>query len=949
MNPDYDVLIVGAGISGIGAAAHLHRKQPDRTYAILEGREDIGGTWDVFRYPGIRSDSDLHTFCYDFKPWTADESIAAGPAILRYLRETVGAYDIASNIRFGHKVREARWSSAERRWTVVAERGEGDAVELTARWLFCAGGYYRYDGGHAPHFEGQESFAGQIVHPQSWPEDLDWAGKKVVVIGSGATAVTLVPALAESAAGVTMLQRTPTYILSVPSVDPVHALARRLLGEVRAHRFARWKNIRLDRLIFGGSRRFPRRVRALVRSHNRKELPEGYAVDTHFNPPYDPWDQRMCAAQDGDFFAAIRDGRADVVTDRIARFVADGIELESGERLDADVVVTATGLEMVPFAGISYAIDGEPVELSGTVTYKGMMLSRMPNFIYALGYTNASWTLKVDLICEHFCRLLDLMDERGYEVATPEAPDPREPTSPLVGLGAGYVQRAVDRFPRQGSVEPWLLKQDYLYDRKLLREGPVGDHLELARSRAAEPFKRRDGFGGKAALAKEAKLPPGPRWLPKAIGGYAVLLNHRPTLDRLRRRYGDAFTLNLPILGRTVVVSSPELVKQMYTASPEVLRTAEGSPLGEMLGPGSLFALDGKPHLRERKLLLPPFHGNRMQSYEGIIEEEAVRELAGWEEGVAFPTLESFMRITLNAILRTVFGAEGAEQRRLVELLPEMVSLGSVLTLATWLRPDLGARSPGGRYRRLRAEYDTVIGSLIDDALRDPGFEERTDILALLLSAHYDDGSAMSRSAIADELLTLLAAGHETTATSLAWGVERLSRHPGLLGRLEAEAEGDDKDLRVATINEIQRTRPVITLTDRSVYADHFEIGEWTVPKGHRIAAPAPLIHEDPRFFERPLEFDPDRFLERPPETYTWIPFGGGTRRCVGAAFAQMEMNVVLRTLLREFALQPTTAPAEKWKPRGIAFAPAAGGVVTVRRRAARPEVAAATRIAEPA
>ena len=304
----------------------------------------------------------------------------------------------------------------------------------------------------------------------------------MVVVGSGATAVTLVPALAERAEAVTMLQRTPTYIVSAPAADPIHLWAKRRLGEVRAHRLARWKNIRLDRLVYGGSQRFPRRVRSLIRAHNKRELPAGFAVDVHFNPPYDPWDQRMCAAQDGDFFAAIRAGKADVVTDRIARFVASGIELASGETLPADIVVTATGLEMVPFAGISYSVDGRPVRIPETFTYKGMMLTGMPNFLYALGYTNASWTLKVDLICRHFNRLLALMDERDYDYAIPEAPPPAQSTAPLVGLDSGYVRRALDRFPRQGAVEPWLLKQDYLYDRRLLLDGPVGDHLRLYRA-----------------------------------------------------------------------------------------------------------------------------------------------------------------------------------------------------------------------------------------------------------------------------------------------------------------------------------------------------------------------------------------------------------------------------------------------------------------------------------
>jgi monooxygenase len=487
MRPDFDVLIVGAGISGVGAAAHLTTKHPEKTYTILEQRDGIGGTWDLFRYPGIRSDSDLHTFCYAFKPWVADESIADGPSILRYLQETVTEYGVADHIRFGRRVREASWSSEHACWTVIVERGpDAEPETLTASWLFCAGGYYRYDRGHAPEFAGSERFRGQIVHPQFWPQDLDWTGKKVVVIGSGATAVTLVPELAERAAEVTMLQRTPTYVISVPGVDPIHAWLKRRLGPRPAHHLARWKNLRLDKLIFGASRRFPGRVRRLIHSHNVKELPPGFEVDVHFNPPYNPWDQRMCVAQDGDFFGAIRDGRASVITDRIATFTESGIELESGREVEADLIVTATGIEMVPFAGVSYSVDGCPIEIGETLTYKGMMLTGMPNFVYALGYTNASWTLKVDLICEHFCRLLELMDDRSYDYAIPEAPASGAATAPLVDLDSGYVRRAVDRFPKQGPADPWALSMDYLSDRKLLLDGPVGDHIRFFRQSRQE-------------------------------------------------------------------------------------------------------------------------------------------------------------------------------------------------------------------------------------------------------------------------------------------------------------------------------------------------------------------------------------------------------------------------------------------------------------------------------
>jgi cation diffusion facilitator CzcD-associated flavoprotein CzcO len=493
VKPDVDVLIVGAGLSGIGAAAHLARRRPSDRYVILEQRNAIGGTWDLFRYPGIRSDSDLHTFCYAFKPWLADESIADGPSILRYVQETAEQYGVSSHIRFNHTVREASWSTDDGCWTVLAERGTAaEPVQITARWLFCAGGYYRYEQGHAPTFPGADVFAGTIVHPQRWPEDLDWSGRRVVVIGSGATAVTLVPALAEKAAHVTMLQRTPTYVVALPAVDPVHAWLRRRLGPRRAHRLVRWKNVRLDRLIYGSSRRYPTLVRRLIRAHNVNQLPDGFDVDSHFNPPYSPWDQRMCAAQDGDLFQAISSGRASVATDQITRFTEHGIELCSGASLHADLIVTATGIQMVPLGGITYTVDSRPVELSQTVTYKGMMLGGVPNLVYALGYTNASWTLKVDLICEHFCRLLDLMDLRGDDYAVPHDPEPGAARTPLVDLGSGYVRRASNQFPKQGPREPWLLKMDYLYDRKQLLRGPLADHMSLCRVRRERATTDRD-------------------------------------------------------------------------------------------------------------------------------------------------------------------------------------------------------------------------------------------------------------------------------------------------------------------------------------------------------------------------------------------------------------------------------------------------------------------------
>jgi hypothetical protein len=407
-------------------------------------------------------------------------------------------------------------------------------------------------------------------------------------------------------------------------------------------------------------------------------------------------------------------------------------------------------------------------------------------------------------------------------------------------------------------------------------------------------------------------------------------------MTRLRRRYGEAVRIPLPVFGRSTIVSSPELVKQVFRAAPDVLAFGESSPLGAVLGPGSLFSMDGDQHLRERRLILPAFHGERMKGYEAIIEQEAQREMDRWPEGEEFQTLAPFMRITLNSILRAVFGAEGNDIDELAEVLPDFVTLGSRLSLLPPLQRDLGPFTPGRRFHRLRARYDAIIDRMIDANLSDPELEQREDVMSLLLRAHYDDGSSMSRSAIADELLTLLAAGHETTATSLAWAVERLRRHPAILRRLETEAREGGGTLRIATIHEIQRTRSVIVGTGRRVMQD-FELGDWVLPKGDHVMVSAVLIHNDPRFFERPLEFDPDRFVDRKPDTYTWIPFGGGTRRCPGAAFAHMEMDIVLRTLLREFDLQATAEPDERWRNRGIAYAPARGGRAIVRRVARSP------------
>jgi monooxygenase len=481
-----DVLIVGAGVSGIGCAYHLQAEQPGKSYVILEGRDATGGTWDLFRYPGIRSDSDLHTFGYEFKPWLGEKAIADGPDILRYIRETASENGIERHIRLGHRVVRASWSSEQARWTVQATRADtGETVLFTCGWLFCAGGYYRYDEGYTPEFAGSERFQGQIVHPQHWPEDLDYAGKRVVVIGSGATAVTLIPAMTDRAAHVTMLQRSPSYVISVPERDPIANALKRVLPVRTAYALTRRKNIWLQRTIYRLSRSRPQLLRRMLRAGVKRRLPEGYAVDTHFNPSYNPWDQRLCAVPDGDLFEAIGAGRASVVTDRIDTFTEHGIKLVSGEVLPADVVVTATGLNLLALGGIELEVDGREIELPETMAFKAMMLSDVPNFAFAIGYTNASWTLKVDLVCEYLGRLLAYMDGHGYDRCMPHTDDRSVTRRPLLDFGSGYVQRAVHAFPRQGSRHPWSLAMSYAEDVRNLRNGAIEDR-ELHFSRCAD-------------------------------------------------------------------------------------------------------------------------------------------------------------------------------------------------------------------------------------------------------------------------------------------------------------------------------------------------------------------------------------------------------------------------------------------------------------------------------
>ena len=480
-----DVVIVGAGLSGIGAAHHIQQALPGRSYAILEGREEMGGTWDLFRYPGIRSDSDLHTYGYAFKPWTNEKSIADGPAILDYIRETAREDGIDRHIRFGHHVSRIEWSSEEALWRVHAEH-EGRELTFTCSWLFCATGYFRYDQGYLPHFEGIEDFQGTIVHPQHWPESLDYTGKRVVVIGSGATAVTLVPAMTDRAAHVTMLQRSPTYVISLPEKDGLANLLKRLLPAERAYAITRRKNIWLQRTVYELSRRRPDLVKRLLRWRLKGKLPEGYDVDRHFTPFYDPWDQRLCAVPDGDLFEAISAGRASIVTDHIVKITEHGILLASGQELPADIIVTATGLDLLALGGIEVVVDGEAVDLPERLVYKSAMLGDVPNMVFVFGYTNSSWTLKLDLVCDWVCRVMTYMDLRGYRECRPVNDDPAMPTRPFLDFGAGYVRRAVDRFPRQGTYGPWQVKMSYAADLKALRDSGIDDGVLRFSGRSAE-------------------------------------------------------------------------------------------------------------------------------------------------------------------------------------------------------------------------------------------------------------------------------------------------------------------------------------------------------------------------------------------------------------------------------------------------------------------------------
>ncbi len=469
----FDIMIVGAGLSGIGAACHLRQRHPRKSFAILEGRKAMGGTWDLFRYPGVRSDSDMYTLGYRFRPWRNAKAIADAPSILNYIRETAAEFKVDKKIRYGHRVKHAAWSTSDARWTIEAET-EKSTNQFTCNFLYLCTGYYDYNAGYTPEWPGVEKFRGQIVHPQKWPEDLDYEGKRVVVIGSGATAVTLVPAMAERAAQVTMLQRSPTYVVSRPAEDQIANTLRSVLPAGAAYAITRWKNVLMQLFFYNLARSRPNVFKWMLARGVRNQLGEQYDA-RHFTPKYNPWDQRLCLVPDSDLFKAINDRRATVVTDQIETFTERGLQLKSGEHLDADIIVTATGLVLRLMNGLQLDVDGAPVDLSKTFTYKGMMYSDVPNVVSAFGYTNASWTLKCDLTAEYVCRLLKHMDQHGYAQCTPRVNDPDFTAEPAIDFNSGYVLRALDTLPQQGTKTPWRVHQNYVKDLSMLRYGRVDD------------------------------------------------------------------------------------------------------------------------------------------------------------------------------------------------------------------------------------------------------------------------------------------------------------------------------------------------------------------------------------------------------------------------------------------------------------------------------------------
>ncbi|MEL7433569.1 MAG: NAD(P)/FAD-dependent oxidoreductase [Chloroflexota bacterium] len=487
-----DVIVVGAGLSGIAAGYYLKTQSPTRTFTILEGREAIGGTWDLFRYPGVRSDSDMYTLGYTFNPWHSDKAIADGESILNYIRDTADKFHLTKKIRFNHRVVGASWSTDEGRWTVDVQHGD-DTFQMTCNFLMMCTGYYRYSEGYTPEFEGIENFQGQVIHPQKWDESLDYEGKKVVVIGSGATAVTLVPAMAEKAQHVTMLQRSPTYIVSMPAEDPVNQALKKALPKKLAYRITRWKAILFSMFNFYLARWSPDTVKNSIIDMAREELPDNFDVDKHLTPTYNPWDQRLCLVPDSDLFNAISEKRADIVTDHIAHFTENGVQLQSGAHLDADIVVTATGLIVKIMDGVQVTVDGEKIRIGDTMSYKGALYSNIPNLASAFGYTNASWTLKAELICEYVCRILNHMTDHDLDKVVAELDVENTQGDAILDFTSGYVQRALDELPVQGTERPWKVYQNYLLDVRAFRHADINDGtLTFSRTAQTSPTPQDD-------------------------------------------------------------------------------------------------------------------------------------------------------------------------------------------------------------------------------------------------------------------------------------------------------------------------------------------------------------------------------------------------------------------------------------------------------------------------
>lgn len=483
-------MIIGAGLSGIGAARHLQVECPRKRYVILEGRAAMGGTWDLFRFPGIRSDSDMHTLGYEFKPWRAAKAIADGPSILDYINETATENGIDQHIRYQHLVRKANWSDSKATWAVDIERADsGEICTIHCNFIMVCAGYYSYESGYTPEFNGLDRFRGDIVHPQAWPDDLDYRKRKVVVIGSGATAVTLVPEMAKQAEHVVMLQRSPTYMVSRPDTDVVANLLRKILPEKIAYAITRWKNIRFQQMVYRRSRTDPDMVRNQLLAMVKKEMGPGYDVEQHFTPRYDPWDQRLCLVPNSDFFQAVRSGNASIVTDNIDTFTEKGLRLESGKELEADIIVTATGLNLVLLGGAELFVNDQPVDIAKTFSYMGMMYSGLPNLVSTFGYVNASWTLRADLTAKFACRIINHMDRSGFRQCTPRVPeeDRNMPARDwITAFSSGYMQRVMHQFPRQGDKAPWINTQNYAEDRKLLRNQEIDDGILTFTNPAAE-------------------------------------------------------------------------------------------------------------------------------------------------------------------------------------------------------------------------------------------------------------------------------------------------------------------------------------------------------------------------------------------------------------------------------------------------------------------------------